>query len=128
VVNQLSNSAGRGTAYEGIDTASATKNVSLPLLMNANSGYFTGVQCANLGGSTANMTMTFSAYNGFTPTAVTASVGNGASVTWLQNTIGQKYIGSGTVVSDQNVVCIANELNNDIAGDAFLTYNGINFQ
>ena len=135
VVNQLSTSKGRGTAYEGISRALATSKVSFPLLMNANSNYFTGVQCTNLGATASNLTLTFSADTSTsatgTPPPVTANVAAGASINWLQDAqLGTtKYIGSGTVTSSTGspVVCIVNELNNVVVGDAFLTYNGVNY-
>jgi hypothetical protein len=134
VVNQLSTVKGFGTAYEGLSTASATAQVSLPLLMNANSGFFTGVQCKNVGTATTTMTLTFTkttvAGGTLTPAAVTASVASGASANWLQNTIGQKYVGGGLVTTNpaSSVVCIVNQLNDGtVPGDAFLTYDGINY-
>jgi hypothetical protein len=135
VTNQLSTSKGLGTAYEGVNASSATTQVSLPLLMNANSGFFTGAQCANVGSATTTMTLTFSSYTKsdgttFTPSPVTASVASGLSANWLQNGLGQKYIGSGTVTTSpaSPIVCIVNQANDGtIGGDAFLTYDGVNY-
>ncbi|MFQ3663486.1 MAG: hypothetical protein SNJ69_13965, partial [Chloroflexaceae bacterium] len=57
VVNQASSRS--GTAYEGINSASATGRVSLPLLMSKNGGFDTGVQCRHLGTGTVNVTLTY---------------------------------------------------------------------
>lgn len=131
VVNQLSPT--NGTAYEGIDTAAATSQVSLPLLMNANGGFFTGVQCRNLGTSATTITLTYSpnlVTGGVNPSpSVVANVAGGGTANIQQTGIGSKYVGSGTVTTSpaSNVACIVNELNSTLQGDAFLTYNGINF-
>ncbi|MFV9506374.1 MAG: hypothetical protein AB4911_17625 [Oscillochloridaceae bacterium umkhey_bin13] len=134
VVNQLSDRF--GTAYEGIASSAATSKVSLPLLMANNGGFFTGVQCRNTGTGSATVSLAYTSNtivgNTFTPTAESATLAAGASVTWLQNAnagIGtQRYVGGGTVTaSTGTVVCIVNQLAPGNAGDAFLTYNGVNF-
>ncbi|MBP1467095.1 hypothetical protein EYB53_015380 [Candidatus Chloroploca sp. M-50] len=133
VVNQLSTQF--GTSYEGISSAGATTRVSLPLLMANNGGFFTAVQCRNAGtvSTTATMTFTPNAVPGSTttPEPETAELAAGQSVTWFQNAKipTERYIGGATVTTSpaSNVVCIVNQLAPANAGDAFLTYNGINF-
>lgn len=138
VVNQLSNT-GKGTAYEGIASSTATSKVSLPLLMEKNAGFFTAVQCRNVSEQAATLTLTYTpnTITGSTLTpapVVSQNVPAGGSVTWFQNTAGQRYVGGGTVTgatasqAASPVVCIVNQVNDgQIAGDAFLTYDGINY-
>ncbi|NCC31400.1 MAG: hypothetical protein EOM24_05155 [Chloroflexia bacterium] len=133
VVNQLSTQF--GTSYEGISSAGATTRVSLPLLMANNGGFFTAVQCRNAGtvSTTATMTFTPNAVAGstLTPEPDTAPLAPGESITWFQNSKipTERYVGGATVTTSpaSNVVCIVNQLAPANAGDAFLTYNGINF-
>ncbi|NTW00518.1 MAG: hypothetical protein HGA19_04330 [Oscillochloris sp.] len=132
VVNQSSSTT--GSAYEGLDESVATTKVSLPLLLAKNAGTSTGVQCRNVGDSTAAITLTYAANqvsgSTFNPTAETKTgIASGASVTFLQS-FSQHYVGSGVVTTSpaSNVVCIVNELDSDSgAGDGFMTYNGINY-
>jgi len=105
IVNQLKIGAlSFGSAYEGFNPASATSKVSAPLIMANNSGYFTGIQIQNVGGSSCSATVTYSANTVVgmgTPTPDTANIASNASVTFLQNG-GQwtgRYIGS-AVISD----------------------------
>jgi hypothetical protein len=131
VVNQ--SSAATGTSYEGLNQATGsevTNRVSLPLLVSENAGFFTGVQCRNVSESPTTITLTYSEFSGFTPPAdEEADVPAGGTANFLQN-FGQLYVGSGVVTTSPsaNVVCIVNQANDGtIAGDAFLTYNGINY-
>ncbi|PDV98849.1 hypothetical protein [Candidatus Chloroploca asiatica] len=133
VVNQLSGQF--GTSYEGISSASATTRASLPLLMANNAGFFTAVQCRNAGTVSTTATMTFTpnviAGSTLTPAPDSAPLQPGQSVTWFQNAKipTERYVGGATVTTSpaSNVVCIVNQLAPANAGDAFLTYNGINF-
>lgn len=132
VVNQ--SSANSGTSYEGLSQTTATNRVSLPLLMSRNGGFSTGVQCRNLGTEATTITLTYgpnkvtgSTFN--PPAASVANVPAGGSANIQQN-FDQRYVGGGIVTTSPsaNVVCIVNQLNSTAgAGDAFLTYNGINF-
>lgn len=133
IVNQISSQF--GTAYEGISSAGATTRASLPLLMANNGGFFTAVQCRNAGTASTTATMTFTpnavAGSTLTPEADTATLAAGESVTWFQATKipTERYVGGATVTTSpaSNVVCIVNQIAPANAGDAFLTYNGINF-
>jgi len=139
IANQTS--AAAGSAYEGIDSSTATDKVSLPLLMALNGGFSTGVQCRNLGdGSTSTattITLTYSknvVSGGTTPAAtVRSNVAVGDNVNIQQNeTTGftSKYVGGGLITTNpaSKVVCMVNQLKNAAgAGDAFLTYDGVNY-
>jgi hypothetical protein len=129
IVNQSSPTS--GTAYEGLDQSTTpTNRASLPLLVSQNAGFNTGVQCRNVGSSATTITLTYSDFNGFTPSpAEETNVAAGGTANFQQN-FGQQYVGSGVVTTSpsSNVVCIVNQLNDGtIGGDAFLTYNGINY-
>jgi hypothetical protein len=132
VVNQ--SSATSGTSYEGLNTATATNRVSAPLLMAANGGFFTGVQCRNVGSGSTNITITYSPNtvpgSTFSPPATTVSDVAAGGAANIQQNFAQKYVGGGVISTspESNIVCIVNQLNNTPgAGDAFLTYNGINY-
>lgn len=129
VVNQLRDGTQLGTAYEGINpTVGITNKVSAPLLMNNNSGYFTGIQCQNLGSASATITVDYIGTDAANDVASGVAAGN--SVTFFQNTAKfgtGKYIGSGTITSDQPVACLVNQVSLIGSGDSFLTYNGINY-
>jgi hypothetical protein len=134
IVNQLkSGTLSFGTAYEGFDPTSATSDLSAPLVMANNSGFFTGIQVQNVSGADpCDVTVTYSANTvpGMgTPTPETASIAAGASHTFLQSG-GQwtdRYVGSATVAgSGCSIVAIVNELNLSL-NDQFFTYNGFNY-
>jgi hypothetical protein len=135
VVNQLdavgTNKA--GSSYEGFNPATATKNVSLPLLQANNSNIFSGIQIQNTTGTAANVTLTFSPSTVAGCSALAAktqAVPANASVTLLTPllvpTAGCRYVGSATLTSDQNVVAVVNQLQSPGSGDTLSTYNAFN--
>jgi hypothetical protein len=135
VVNQLdavgTNKA--GSSYEGFNPATATKNVSLPLLQANNSNIFSGIQIQNTTGTEANVTLTFSPSTVAGCSALAAKaqkVPANASVTLLTPllvpTAGCRYVGSATLTSDQNVVAVVNQLQAPGSGDTLSTYNAFN--
>jgi len=101
--------------YNGFASGSTT--VVAPLVMANNAGFFTGIQVQNVGSSTANVTVTYSANttSGMgTPTPDPASIAAGASHTFIQSG-GQwtdTYVGSATITNaeGQNLVAIVNQL------------------
>ena len=114
--------------YNGFTGGSTT--VVAPLVMANNGGFFTGIQVQNVGDSTANVTVTYSANttSGMgTPTPESASVAPGESATFLQSG-GQwtnTYVGSATITNaeGQELVAIVNQLK--IGGLSFGTaYEG----
>ncbi|MBN1317885.1 MAG: hypothetical protein JXA42_20540 [Anaerolineales bacterium] len=114
--------------YNGF-TAGSTE-VSLPLVMSNNSGYYTGIQVQNVGDQETTVTLDFGANiaGAFAPTDQQATLQPNESYTFLQNT-GQfataKFVGSATVSStaDQPVVAIVNQVK--MTGVALGTaYNG----
>lgn len=137
-----------GSAYEGFNAASATKLISVPLVMANNYKYYTGIQVQNVGtGSCDAVTVTYSAntYPGsaFAPVPEqTTNLASGSSFTFLQrkdsptnqwgvypdNT--KSYVGSADIVSTGTnclIAAIVNEQNPPALGDQFMTYNGTNY-
>jgi hypothetical protein len=99
--------------YNGF-TGGSTK-VSMPLIMANNSGYYTGYQVQNVGGSSATINITYGtnlAAGGFVPTNETATLAPNESKTFQQ--IGGQwtgtYVGSATITSNQPIVAIVNQV------------------
>jgi hypothetical protein len=125
IVNQLNLGENKGAAYEGFDPDAATNAVVMPLIMDRNSGYFTGFSVANVGGSSTTINCTFSG------TSYTASdtVPAGEAMTLIQDgMIASGYVGSATCTagSGAQIVGVVNELNTGLSGDAFLVYDAFN--
>jgi hypothetical protein len=124
IVNQLG--ATNGEAYGGFDAAAASDTVVMPLIMDRNSGFFTGFNIQNVGSdsTTVNCTFTGSTYT------VNDTLAAGEALSDIQNNkIADGYVGSGTCVAtggtDNLIVGVVNELGAGSA-DAFLVYEGIN--
>lgn len=144
-VNQISlgkpNAGPYGTSYEGFDPANATANVSTPLIMSNNSGYYTGIQVMNVGGGAcATITIDYgpNSGGGFNPQNEVFSLNSGESKSILQtgsvpgngslvNNWGtNKYIGSAEISAPGcSIVATVNELAVK-KGDNFFTYIGYN--
>lgn len=126
IVNQLNTGAQKGAAYNGFDPASATSTVLMPLIMDRNSGYYTGFSVTNVGTQATNVTCTFQNSS----RVVSATLQPGQALTDIQlNQLGDGYIGSATCTAsggDQKIVAIVNELKNTPVGDTFLVYEGTN--
>lgn len=123
IVNQLSMD-GAGEAYGGFDPASATNRVVMPLIMDRNSGFFTGFNVMNVGATAAEVTCTFTGA-GYT---VSDTLAPGSALTDLQAMkIGEGYVGSGVCTAGDGgqIVGVVNELS-QAGGDRFLVYEGIN--
>ncbi|MEM7332298.1 MAG: hypothetical protein AAF490_09410, partial [Chloroflexota bacterium] len=122
IVNQT-NLGDSGSAYNAIDSASATGTVSFPLIMQANFGFFTGFNVMNVGNSAASVNCTFSGSGG--PANFTQSIAAGSVYTAVQGGAGQ-YVGSATcTASGGSLVGVANELG-PAGGDTFFAYGGFN--
>ncbi len=122
-----------GTASEGFDPSTATSNVSAPLVMANNSGYYTGIQVQNVSGSAVDVTVTYgpNSAGAFAPSAdTTTSLAAGASWTVIQTGgawTGNSYVGSAQITATGPIVALVNEINPAAAGDQFFTYNGFNY-
>ena len=126
IVNQLNLGDNKGAAYEGFDPASATAAVVMPLIMDRNSGYFTGFSVANVGDTTTGVNCAFSneSYD------VTGTLDPGEAMTAIQNgKIHEGYVGSVTCTASgagAQIIGVVNELNTGLSGDAFLVYDAFN--
>lgn len=143
IVNQqspgLSGAGPFGTSYEGFDPALATANISAPLIMAQNSGYYTAIQVQNISATTcASVTIDYSANTGgsWNPVDESFSLAGYTSKTVFQNgsspsngsanTWSFKYIGSAEIKAPGcQIVAIINETR-FIAGDQMMTYDGLN--
>ena len=114
-----------GEAYGGFDSANATDTVVLPLIMDRNSGYWTGFSVMNVGGSSTAVNCTFTG----TSYTAGATLAAGEAFTDLQNgAIASGYVGSATCTagSGGQIVAIVNELGPSGTADQLLVYEGIN--
>jgi hypothetical protein len=122
IVNQLNLGANKGAAYEGFDPDSATNSVVMPLIMDRNSGYFTGFSVANVGGGSATVNCSFSG----TSVTESATLAAGEALAAIQSgAIADGYVGSATCTagSGAQIIGVVNELNTGLSGDAFLVYD-----
>jgi hypothetical protein len=113
--------------YNGFTGGS--NEVSLPLVMANNSGFFTGIQVQNVGASPTSITIKYgkNLAGSFAPSDDTATLGINESKTFLQDGgkwAGNKYVGSATITTaGQPVVAIVNQVK--LTGVALGTaYNG----
>jgi len=133
VVNQLG--ALTGSSYEGFNPANATAKVSAPLIMSNNGGFFTGIQCANVGTAQTTITVTYSpnTKGTFQPASVTQSIAAGASGTPILQAGAafgtNRYVGAATITASGGVpiVCAVNQLRSPATGDQFQTYDATNY-
>jgi hypothetical protein len=124
IVNQLLPGV-NGEAYGSFNPANATNKVVMPLIMDRNSGWFTGFNVMNVGSSSTTVTCTFTG----TSYTVSGTLNPGQALTDIQNNkINNGYVGSGTCTASNptdKIVAVVNELNPS-AGDNLLVYEGIN--
>lgn len=117
IVNQvLMGAVALGTAYNGVDPAAATNQVSAPLIMANNSGFYTGIQVMNVGGSAVQVTVDYgpNIAGAFNPTDEVVTIQPGDSYNSIQNSgawTGNTYVGSLTVTgpAGSQLVMIVNE-------------------
>ena len=124
IINQLKSGV-NGEAYGSFDAATATDEVVLPLIMNANGGYFTSINLQNVGSSSTTVTCTYTGSSLTDSKALAA----GAGVSFLQpNKFGStKYVGSATCTASSSgqIVAVVNELGASSSADQLLVYEGI---
>lgn len=121
IVNQLKPGVD-GEAYGAFDPATATNTVVLPLIMDRNSGFFTGFNLMNVG-SSASVNCTF------TGSSVTVSdtLDTDAALTAIQlNALADGYVGSATCTagSGGQLLAVVNEVKIGTT-DNLLVYEGI---
>lgn len=114
-----------GEAYVSFSDSDAGKTIVMPLIMDRNSGYFTGFNVQNIGATATNVTCTFqnSAY-----TVGPTTLQPGQALNDIQNgKIADKYVGSATCTgdaADSKLVGVVNELKTGSV-DNFLVYEAV---
>ncbi len=128
VVNQTNSSAIKGGAYVSFSSSTATKKVVFPLIMDRNSGYYTGFQVQNVGTSTESVNCTFSNSS----RTVSASLAPGQSLNDIQyNQFTAGYVGSSVCQSTNSsakLVGVVNQIGSSTTQDQLLVYEGFNTQ
>ncbi len=129
IVNQVTTGTSNAAAYGAFNSADATTQVSLPLIMDNNYGIFTGFSVANVGTAATDITCTFS---GTSYTASATNVQPGEALTDVQlGKISDGYVGSATCTSTgQPIAAVVNQLNNGsiiAVEDGLLVSEGINY-
>ena len=123
VVNQLKLGV-NGEAYGGFDPARATSKVVMPLIMDRNSGYFTGFNVMNAGDVRTDVVCRFTN----TSYQVSATLDPGQALTDIQNgKIQNGYVGAGTCEASApgaKIVGVVNELRVS-SNDELLVYEAI---
>lgn len=130
VVNQLKPGV-NAEAYGGFDPDKAHNRVVMPLIMDRNSGYFTGFNVMNAGSMAIKVVCTFTN----TSYRVSGNLAPGEALTDIQNgKIMSNYVGSGTCEAldpstnapnlNAKIVAVVNELRPS-NNDEFLVYEAI---
>lgn len=121
IVNQLKPGVD-GEAYGAFDPANATDTVVLPLIMDRNSGFFTGFNLMNVGSSTSvNCTFTGSSVT------VSQTLNTDEALTAIQlNALADGYVGSATCTAGAGgkLLAVVNEVKSGTT-DNLLVYEGI---
>ena len=125
IVNQLKSGV-NGEAYGSFDGNAATGKVVLPLIMNANGGYYTSINLMNVGAAATDVTCTFTN----SPLTLTRNLPAGGGVSLLQAAADQfgstKYVGSATcTAASGQIVAVVNELGASATADQLLVYEGV---
>lgn len=122
IANQLA--PAYGEAYVSFAGSDAGSTVVMPLIMDRNSGYFTGFSVQNVGDTTAEVTCTFQ-NSSRTFTKVLAP---GAALLDLQNgQLGERYVGSAICAASEanaKLVGVVNQLGNR-PGDQLSVYEAV---
>ncbi len=116
-----------GGSYSGFNPAEATSRVIFPLIMDRNSGWWTGFNLQNVGSSNTTVSCTFTNTSYTIPATVLQP---GQALNALQNNaIGSGYIGSATCTAtggDAKIIGVVNEARVGGTSDQLMTYEGIN--
>lgn len=115
-----------GEAYGSFNSADASDTVVLPLIMDRNSGYWTGFNVMNVGSSSTAVSCTFT---GTSYSVGPVTLAPGAALTDLQNgKISSGYVGSATCTATNptdKIIAVVNELGPSGSLDQLLVYEGI---
>jgi hypothetical protein len=127
IVNE-SNAYNRAASYSGF--AAGAGSVRAPIVMKRYFEYNTSVTCQNVGSAAATMSIEYSGISGST---VSPSIPvNGVHSFYQPNetSLSDGWIGSATITSAEDIVCIINEDQNEAPKDTqvmdqLYAYNGI---
>ena len=124
IVNQLGTA--NGEAYGGFDPAAASDTVVMPLIMDRNSGFFTGFNVQNVGTDSTDVLCTFTG----SAVTVSATLAPGEALNHVQNNkIANGYVGSAKCVAsggtDNLIVGVVNEVKVSTT-DLLLVYEAVN--
>lgn len=123
IVNQTNGGSNQGEAYGAFSSASATNVVVMPLIMDKNYGWSTGLAVMNVGSADTTVNCTFTD-NGRT---LSATLVPGAALTDQQvGKMGDGYVGAATCTAGAGgkIVGVVNEVNEE-GGDKFMVYEAI---
>ena len=127
IVNQLNLGSNKGAAYGAFNPANGSSVVELPLIMDRNSGFWTGYSITNVGNKATNITCS---YTNTAHVDQQNNVAPGSSFTVLNiNQLGDGYIGAATCTAsggDAKIVGIVNQLQSNSNNDSLLVYEGTN--
>lgn len=129
IVNQLNLASAKASSYNGFDPSAASGEVLMPLIMDRNSGFYTGLNAINIG-SASTVTCTYTSNDGSVTQSVTSpSLPTGGSFNHLQlNFLANGFVGSGTCTADSAggaIIVVVNELGSG-TGDQLFSYEGFN--
>lgn len=128
-------------AYSGFPSSAATTNPVMPLVNANNFGFVTGIQIQNTGGSSTNVTVSYTPSLAGTACTETQTVPSNQSVSFAlyaftysprpagdttNCTLGQKFVGSAKVTANsasQNLVVNVNQLYPGVKGEAYGGFN-----
>jgi len=125
IINQVNFAGNKGSAYGGFTTAHGSQCISLPIIQDRNSNYWTSINVVNAGATASDVTIE---YSGSAVTdAFTLQAGESRSIL-NYGTIGSGYVGSAMVMGSNpgdRLEAIVNEINVvDAVHDTLYTYSG----
>jgi len=116
-----------GGAYNGVNPATGTSKVILPLIQDRNGAWFTGFNIQNVGSSATTVNCTFTGGVSYT---FSATIQPGDTAGELQDgKIQSGYTGSGTCIAtggDAKIIGLVTTNNKDKSKDLFMVYNALN--
>lgn len=133
IVNQLNLGASKGSSYNAFNPTTATGTVVMPLIMDRNSGFYTGINVMNVGAVNTSVTCNYISTDGtFSKSYTSSMLTPGAAFNQIHATydfpLKDKFVGSGTCTANAangKIVAQVNELGST-SGDTLFTYEGFN--
>ncbi len=133
IVNQLNTGASKGSSYNSFDPNTATSKIVMPLIMDRNSGFYTGINVMNVGSVNTSVTCNYISTDGtFSKSYTSSTLAPGAAFNQIHATydfpLKDRFVGSGTCTANAangEIVAQVNELGST-AGDTLFTYEAFN--